>query len=148
MEGHHFFKLLLHSLYLWGGGPSISLSCFPILKTRKMAHGISCSVSASAAPKSPFPGPSPIESFSGSIVSGQHRERSTKGVHLIVGKLSAESKIHNFNVHVSIKEHILWLQVPMYDVSLCGNTIHRILAVGKCLWLHYSFRGFFLQNVE
>lgn len=75
------------------------------------------------------------------------RERSTKGVQLIAGKLSAESKIHTFDVHMSIKEHILWFQVPMYDVSLCGNTIQLILAVGKCLWLLYPFRALFLQNV-
>lgn len=70
------------------------------------------------------------------------REPSTKGAQLIAGKQSAESKIHNFDVHMSIKEHILWLQVPVYDVSLCGNTIQLILAVGKCLWLSYSFEPF------
>lgn len=50
---------------------------------------------------------------------------------LTARKLSPESKVHSLNVHMCIKEHVCWLQLPV-EVPLWWQSAQRVLASGKC----------------
>lgn len=58
-------------------------------------------------------------------VLGSISGASTEIAQFIAAKLSAESKVCNFDVHLSIIEHVLWLQVPVDDAPLVAD-LHSV----------------------
>lgn len=66
----------------------------------------------------------------------------------IASKLSVESKVHSFDVHMSIKEHTFWLWVPGDDTLLVAVPPGRYQLLEDALGLSLSHEAVVLQVIE
>lgn len=66
----------------------------------------------------------------------------------IASKLSAESEVHSFDVHISIKEHTVWLWVPGDNTPLVAEPRGGYQLLEDALGLILSHGAVVLQVIE
>lgn len=76
------------------------------------------------------------------------REAAIECAQPIASKLNAESKVHSFDVHMSIKEHTFWLWVPGDDTLLVAVSRGRYQLLEDALGLILSHGAVVLQVIE